>query len=65
MTEKEKGPEYGGCIEIAQNEIRESAFVLHDWRLKSRSWTTGRDWGSYWLEVWYCTRCRLVEEKRV
>lgn len=54
---------HGGCIDVfppgSPQEIVEYEFALHDWRLASREWT-----GGGWQETWYCTRCRLVDERR-
>lgn len=36
----------------------EGQYPHHDWRLWSREWVNGK-----WQETWYCTQCRLVDER--
>jgi len=55
--------EHGGCIDVfppgRPDTIKHDTFALHDWRLVSRACLSVG-----WCETWYCTRCRLVEERK-
>jgi hypothetical protein len=64
---------HGGCIVPfptgdRTSSIETSPWALHDWRLVSREWHSvgfqslePPDGG--WQETWYCTRCRIVDER--
>jgi len=65
-------PEPSSCHEVlAWDPVGNPALtrrVMHDWRLLSREWVGGSSITPVamagWQEVWYCTRCRLVDERR-
>lgn len=44
------------------SELRDA---VHDWRLWERKWVSfmTANLPACWEEVWYCTRCRKIEER--
>lgn len=60
--------EYGGCISVIERIVyKDDPAAFHDWRLVSREWfdvtITEPSLPVGWQETWYCTRCRIVDER--